>query len=77
MARSFNKLKNTYFWPIFGAKFFSGSVIHNFIWVSNTMPDLEKTSLTSRDTHKQYQNPSVTKTYSKRFNYDAELLYKK
>ena len=22
MARSFNKLKNTYFWPIFGAKFF-------------------------------------------------------
>ena len=36
-----------------------------------------KRSLTSRDTRKEYQNPSVTKTYSVDFNHDAEPPCKK
>ena len=37
----------------------------------------KKTCLTSSDTHKEYQNPSVTKIYSVGFDHDAELLGKK
>ena len=54
MAKSFNKFKKSCFWPIFGPfsqiwgqKFFSrksGSVTHNFIWVSNTIPKFRKTN---------------------------------
>ena len=52
MTKFFNKLKKPCFWPILGPfsqflgqKFFSrksGSVTHNFIWVSSTMPKFRK-----------------------------------
>ena len=51
MTKSFNKIKKLHFWPIFpifGAKKTfskkSGSAMHNFIWICNTLPKLEKTN---------------------------------
>ena len=41
----------------------------------NKSPD--KTSLTSRDTWKESENPSVTKTYSVAFTHGVELLHNK
>ena len=41
----------------------------------NKSPD--KTSLTSRDTRKESENPSVTKTYSVAFSRGVELLHNK
>ena len=38
--------------------------------------DSNKTSLISRDTRKESQNPSVNKTYSVGFNHDTKLLWK-
>ena len=45
----FNKFKNPYFFvsifPIFGTIFFLkkfGSAMHNFMWISNTMPKVRK-----------------------------------
>lgn len=43
----------------------------------STKQNNKKTCLTSSDTHKEYQNPSVTKIYSVGFDHDAELLGKK
>ena len=50
----------------------------NSFWHRNSKSRLSrKTSLTSRDTHKEIQNPLGIKTYLEGFNYDAKLSYKK
>ena len=55
--------------------FSSGKCFHQ----NNKSPKkklLQKNDSTSRDTHKESQKLSVTKTYSLGFNYDAEQSYK-
>ena len=53
MSKLFNILKNPYFWPIFGPfskflgkKYFLENLadMHNFIWISSTMPKFRKTN---------------------------------
>ena len=40
------------------------------------MTTITEASLTSRDFRKEYENPSVTKTYQVGFYHHAELPYK-
>ena len=67
MARFFNKFKKPSFWVIFGPfiQFWgqnifleNPAVMHNFIWVSSNMPNLEKTEQVEGQTQQQ-TDPSL------------------